>query len=74
MFSITRRHFFSRISTGIGGAALASMLPARLTGAALGETLLTDHAPKAKRIIYLFMSGGPSQHAKGSVAACRKEA
>jgi hypothetical protein len=38
------------------------MLPQRLFGAStVGEKLLTDHAPKAKRVIYLFMSGGPSQ-------------
>lgn len=63
MFEITRRHFLTKLSTGIGGAALASMLPQRLTGAsAMGERLLADHAPKAKRVIYLFMSGGPAQH------------
>ncbi|MGL4401824.1 MAG: DUF1501 domain-containing protein, partial [Luteolibacter sp.] len=62
MFQITRRHFLSKLSTGIGGAALASMLPQRLSGAsAMGEKLLADHAPKAKRVIYLFMSGGPAQ-------------
>ena len=50
MFEITRRHFLSKLSTGIGGAALASMLPQRLSGAdaaALGEKLLRDHAPQA---------------------------
>jgi hypothetical protein len=64
MFQITRRHFLSKLSTGIGGAALASMLPEQLTGAsstAAAEKLLTDFAPKAKRVIYLFMSGGPAQ-------------
>ncbi|MFN9663075.1 MAG: twin-arginine translocation signal domain-containing protein, partial [Akkermansiaceae bacterium] len=55
MFEITRRHFLSKLSTGIGGAALASMLPQRASGAnALAEKLLRDHAPKAKRVIYLF--------------------
>ena len=63
MFNITRRHFFSKLSTGIGGAALASMLPSRLSGASgFAEDLLAHHAPKAKRVIYLFMSGGPAQH------------
>ncbi len=63
MFSVTRRHFLSKLSTGIGGAALASMLPENLLGAssdAIGEKLLANFAPKAKRVIYLFMSGGPS--------------
>ncbi|MEX1114927.1 MAG: DUF1501 domain-containing protein, partial [Akkermansiaceae bacterium] len=64
MLDITRRHFLSKLSTGIGGAALASLLPGRLSGAnsELGEKLLATHAPMAKRVIYLFMSGGPSQH------------
>ena len=65
MLEITRRHFLSNLTTGIGGAALASLLPGRLAGAAAHDTaahLLAHHAPKAKRVIYLFMSGGPSQH------------
>ena len=63
MFEITRRHFLSKLSTGIGGAALASLLPQKLFGAASpeGENLLAHYAPKAKRVIYLFMSGGPAQ-------------
>ena len=50
--AMTRRHFFSRAATGLGGAALASLLK--------GEGL-PHFAPKAKRVIYLFQSGGPSQ-------------
>jgi hypothetical protein len=61
MFDITRRHFLSKLSTGIGGAALASLLRDESSAAALGERLITDYAPKAKRVIYLFMSGGPAQ-------------
>jgi len=63
MFEVTRRHFLSKLSTGIGGAALASMLPESLRGdsSAQGEKLLSDYAPKAKRVIYLFMAGGPAQ-------------
>jgi hypothetical protein len=64
---LTRRHFFGRTATGIGVAALASLLdrdraaadppaPARHQG-----TLRETHFPaKARRVIYLFMSGGPS--------------
>jgi hypothetical protein len=52
--SLTRRHFFSRTATGIGVPALASLLN--------GQTMQGTHHPaKAKRVIYLFMSGGPSQ-------------
>ncbi|GAB5444314.1 MAG: DUF1501 domain-containing protein [Fuerstiella sp.] len=64
----TRRHFFGRASTGIGTAALASLLNPSLfaeptatipdTGGLAG---LPHFAPKAKRVIYLFMSGAPSQ-------------
>jgi Protein of unknown function (DUF1501) len=63
MFEITRRHFLSKLSTGIGGAALASMMPKNALGAssAEGQNLLANYAPKAKRVIYLFMSGGPAQ-------------
>ncbi|HWE01385.1 MAG TPA: DUF1501 domain-containing protein [Tepidisphaeraceae bacterium] len=63
---LTRRRFFGRTATGIGAAALASLLNPSLfasTTAAPGmhgvlKTL--QFAPKAKRVIYLFMSGGPS--------------
>ncbi len=58
LLSVNRRHFFSRSATGIGGLALSSLL-------AQGEDRipegLANIAPKAKRIIYLFQSGGPAQ-------------
>lgn len=60
MLQLTRRHFFGKTSTGLGVAALASLLNAEGTG---NESLpgIPHHLPKAKRVIYLFMSGGPSQ-------------
>ncbi len=54
---LTRRHFFGRGATGLGLAALAALLP-RASAASLG---LPHFAPKAKRVIYLFQSGAPSQ-------------
>ena len=71
----TRRHFLGRTGKVLGWAAMASLLgdralrgdtrqpaakgPADLQAA---ETLKLPHfAPKAKRAIYLFMSGGPPQ-------------
>ncbi|MBB6429493.1 DUF1501 domain-containing protein [Algisphaera agarilytica] len=71
----TRRQFFTRMGKGLGGIALASMLGKNPLASA-GETnpaslilpegrgaLGSPHfAPKAKRVIYLFMSGAPSQH------------
>jgi len=47
---------------GLGGMALAEMLPRSGLAAGDAGVLGQPHfAPKAKRIIYLFMSGGPSQ-------------
>ncbi len=63
--AITRRHFFQRGALGIGAAALGSLLPQQslaLNAASLDTTGMAHLAPKAKRIIYLFQSGGPSQH------------
>lgn len=53
---LTRRHFFKSGASGIGGAALASMFGDKLLASAS-----PGFAPKAKRIIYLFQSGGPAQ-------------
>src|SRR6266567_3250670 len=57
---LTRRHFFSAASGGIGVAALASLL-AKDAEASPGLTGLPHFAPKAKRVIYLFQHGAPSQ-------------
>lgn len=64
--NMNRRHFLSKTSMGLGAAALASLLsPKALFGdqsGGLGGVLDSPHIiPKAKRIIYLFQSGGPSQ-------------
>ncbi|HZZ82147.1 MAG TPA: DUF1501 domain-containing protein [Gemmataceae bacterium] len=61
----TRRQFFGRAATGIGVAALASLLERDAARAddmtpRAGILRALHHAPKAKRVIYLFMSGGPS--------------
>ncbi len=65
---LTRRHFFGRSATGIGMAALASLLGQELRGDSTSGTKvhgglpgLPHFPPKAKRVIYLFQSGGPSQ-------------
>lgn len=63
---LTRRHFFGRAAAGIGTAALASLLNPRLGADGPRLTprpgvLPAPHFPaRAKRVIYLFMSGGPS--------------
>src|SRR5207248_1872488 len=53
---LTRRQLFGRAAAGIGTVALASLLNDRL----FGGMAATHFAAKAKRVIYLFMSGGPS--------------
>src|SRR5258706_9652778 len=66
---MTRRHFFSRCGLGLGTAALAALLKEDGLAAApseggerqLGLPDLPHFAPKARRVIYLFQSGGPSQ-------------
>lgn len=60
--AMTRRHFFGKGAMGLGTAALASLLPnAQTASAANGLPGLPHFAPKAKRAIYLFMAGAPSQ-------------
>jgi hypothetical protein len=69
---LTRRHFLGLTGTGIGAAALATLInedvraqsraaaaiPQVATGGLPG---LPHFAPKARRVIYLFQSGAPSQ-------------
>jgi len=71
-YLLNRRAFLSKSSIGIGSLALGSLLGSfsscttkQSTGAfasSMQGLLSSPHfAPKAKRIIYLFQSGGPSQ-------------
>ncbi|HZN34115.1 MAG TPA: DUF1501 domain-containing protein, partial [Pirellulaceae bacterium] len=63
---VARRTFLSRTACGIGSAALASLLSSRSCGAAeglpasRGAISPLHRAPKAKRVIFLTMAGGPS--------------
>lgn len=62
--NINRRHFLGKLGLGLGSAALGSLLVPSLWQSdheelpALG---VAHFAPKAKRIIYLFQNGAPSQ-------------
>ncbi|MCH8922605.1 MAG: DUF1501 domain-containing protein [Planctomycetes bacterium] len=61
---LARRHFFSRSALGLGAAALASLLPQSSDAASPaggGLQGLPHFAPTAKRVIFLFQSGAPSQ-------------
>ena len=61
---LTRRSFLGLSSTCLGAAALNSLLNKNAIGQNSGAPLsgMPHFAPKAKRVIYLFQSGGPSQH------------
>jgi hypothetical protein len=70
LLAITRRHFFHECGVGVGKIALASLLTNAFTapGRAAPATVANPMAPKpphfpprAKRVIYLFMAGAPSQ-------------
>ena len=64
--NITRRQLFDHARNGVGAAALASLLGSSAVAdpatskAPQGMQGLPHFAPKAKRAIYLFQSGGPS--------------
>src|SRR5204863_7253122 len=63
---LTRRKFFQQCGTGMGALALGSLLNENLLAAAPAKDAATrsplgpHFKPKAKNIIYLFQSGGPS--------------
>src|SRR4051812_4521081 len=61
-FRSTRRQFLGKATAALGGFALASLLDPSLVRAASGLPGLISPNPKAKRVIYLFQSGGPAQH------------
>lgn len=60
---ISRREALRKMGAGLGGIGLASMLSQKNAGATSStfESRGPHFAPKAKRIIQLFMPGGPSQ-------------
>lgn len=60
---LSRREFLNRFGMGLGGVALAGLLGgnAAMAAPAPGQLPATHLAPRAKRVIYLFQSGGPSQ-------------
>lgn len=67
--NVTRRHFFSDCRVGVGKIALASLLAGKankhVQAATGGASPIAPQAahfpPRAKRVIYLFMAGAPSQ-------------
>jgi hypothetical protein len=63
--NFNRRRFLSKLSLGLGSVALGSLLIPDLFTGGMDESSLPpgipDFAPKAKRVIYLFQNGAPSQ-------------
>ncbi len=55
---MTRRQLFGKAALGLGTAAMADLMESNAFGADLKGGM--HHVAKAKRVIYLFMSGGPS--------------
>ena len=65
---VTRRHFFKECGVGLGSIALASLLNDKTPAATNLQSAISNlqsqrphFKPKAKRVIYLFQAGGPSQ-------------
>lgn len=61
---INRRQFFGRCATGIGTAALATLVNPELLAMTADDPMapkMPHFAPRAKRVIYLHQSGAPSQ-------------
>ena len=70
LLQLTRRHFFHDCALGVGKIALASLLTRPFAVGAQTPPQPSanplaprppHHAARAKRVIYLFMAGGPSQ-------------
>jgi uncharacterized protein (DUF1501 family) len=68
--SMSRRHFFRECGIGVGKIALAGLLTDAFTASSFGSPGFGQNplaprsphfAPKAKRVIHLFMAGAPSQ-------------
>lgn len=54
---LSRREMLLRMSAGFGMVGLAGLLGPQ---AAFANSAKTHHAPRAKRVIFLFLNGGPS--------------
>ena len=63
--NIDRRNFLNKTAMGMGGIALQQLItPLGATAATMEEQIMSalpTIAPKAKRVVFLFMAGGPSQ-------------
>ena len=59
---LDRRDFLQRCGMGFGSMALGSLMTGRASAMGSSPLITQPHfAPKAKRVVHLFMNGGPSQ-------------
>src|SRR5689334_13482604 len=58
---LSRRHFLTRTGLGLGAMAFGQLLARALTSSDGAGGLMPHFKPRAKRVIFLFQSGGPSQ-------------
>jgi len=59
---LSRRHWLSTTGAGFGAIAFAGLAAAeRPARAAAGSAIAPHFAPRAKRVVFLFMRGAPSQ-------------
>ena len=66
--NMTRRQLMGRTALGLGTAALANLLGPDLLAEGGDTTSGLHHAAKAKRVIYLFMSGDPATMTSGTTS------
>jgi len=59
--TLTRRSALARLGGGLGSLALGNLLTGEGLGASQTPEQISHFFPKAKRVIYMFQSGGPSQ-------------
>jgi len=59
--NLSRRNFLTKAGLGLAGIAMSSFELPKIGGTPEISKLLPHFAPKAKRVIYLFQAGGPSQ-------------
>ena len=59
--ALTRRQILSRFGMGLGSIALANLMGTAKVQADAGLFKQTHHEPRAKRVIFLFQAGAPSQ-------------
>lgn len=62
LHQVTRRHFFKQCGIGVGSMALGALMSTEAQASVSRALPVGGHLPaRAKRVIFMFMAGGPSQ-------------